>query len=51
MTTGYGNQYVRIWIDFNEITPILWMVLDNYIIAQGLSGDSGIHHIYRNNSE
>jgi len=37
MTTGYGNQYVRIWIDFNDdyAYTVDELVLDNYIIAQG----------------
>jgi len=37
MTTGYGNQYVRIWIDFNDdySYTVDELVLDNYIIAQG----------------
>ena len=37
MTTGYGNQYVKIWIDFNDdytYSPDE-LVLDNYVIASG----------------
>ena len=38
MTTGYGNQYVRIWIDFNDDYSYTMdeLVLDNYILGQGL---------------
>ena len=37
MTTGYGNQYVRIWIDFNDDFSYTMdeLVLDNYVIASG----------------
>ena len=37
MTTGYGNQFVRIWIDFNDdySYTIDELVLDNYEIADG----------------
>ena len=37
MTTGYGSQYVKIWIDFNDDYSYTAdeLVLDNYIIAQG----------------
>ena len=37
MTTGYGNQYVRIWIDFNDDYSYTMdeLVLDNYVIASG----------------
>ena len=37
MTTGYGNQYVRIWIDFNDDYSYTMdeLVLDNYILGQG----------------
>ena len=43
MTTGYGNQYVRAWIDFNDdyIYTADELVLDNYIIGEGLG--SGTH--------
>jgi len=42
MTTGYGNQYVRIWIDFNDDYAYTSdeLVLDNYIIAQGSASGS-----------
>ena len=37
MTTGYGNQHVRIWIDFNDDYnySLDELVLDNYVIASG----------------
>ena len=37
MTTGYGNQYVKIWIDFNDDYSYTMdeLVLDNYVIASG----------------
>ena len=37
MTTGYGNQYVRIWIDLNDDYAYTAdeLVLDNYVIAAG----------------
>jgi hypothetical protein len=37
MTTGYGTQYVRIWIDFNDDYSYTMdeLVLDNYVIADG----------------
>ena len=37
MTTGYGNQYVKIWIDFNDDYSYTAdeLVLDNYVIAPG----------------
>ena len=37
MTTGYGNQYVKIWIDFNDDYSFTMdeLVLDNYVIASG----------------
>jgi hypothetical protein len=43
MTTGYGNQYVRAWIDFNDdyIYTADELVVDNYIIGEGLG--SGTH--------
>ena len=42
MTTGYGTQYVRIWIDFNDdyAYTIDELVLDNYVIADGSPGGS-----------
>ena len=43
MTTGYGNQYVRAWIDFNDDYTYTAdeLVLDNFIIGEGLG--SGTH--------
>ena len=43
METGYGDQYVRVWIDFNDDYSYTAdeIVLDNYIIAEGLG--SGTH--------
>ena len=37
MTTGYGNQYVRIWIDMNDDYNYTLdeLILDNYVIASG----------------
>jgi hypothetical protein len=37
MTTGYGNQFVRIWIDMNDDYnyTINEIILDNYVIAEG----------------
>ena len=34
-TTGYGNQFVRIWIDFNDDFTYSTdeLVVNNYIIA------------------
>jgi len=41
VTTGYGNQYVRVWIDFNDdfVFSLDELVVDNYIISVG--GASG----------
>ena len=43
METGYGDQYVRVWIDFNDDYSYTAdeIVLDNYIIGEGLG--SGTH--------
>ena len=43
METGYGDQYVRAWIDFNDDYTYTSdeIVLDNYIIGEGLG--SGTH--------
>ena len=40
MTTGYGNQYVRIWIDMNDDYNYTAdeIVLDNYILGEGSAG-------------
>lgn len=37
VTTGYGNQYIRVWIDFNDdyIFSLDELVVDNYVIASG----------------
>ena len=41
-TTGYGNQFVRIWIDFNDdyAYTLDELVLDNYEIADGAGSGS-----------
>jgi hypothetical protein len=43
VTTGYGNQYIRVWIDFNDdfIFSLEELVVDNAIIAEDL--DEGTH--------
>jgi len=42
LTTGYGNQFVRIWIDFNDdfAYTLDELVLDNYEIADGSGSGS-----------
>ena len=42
MTTGYGNQFVRIWIDYNDDFTFTLdeLILDNYEIADGQNGGS-----------
>lgn len=37
VTTGYGNQFVRVWIDFNDdyIFSLDELVVDNYVMAVG----------------
>jgi len=37
VTTGYGNQFVRVWIDFNDdyIFSLDELVVDNYVMAAG----------------
>ena len=37
VTTGYGNQYVRVWIDFNDdfVFSLDELVVDNYVIEVG----------------
>ena len=37
VTTGYGNQYVRVWIDFNDdfVFSLDELVVDNYVISVG----------------
>ena len=39
MTTGYGNQYVRIWVDYNDDFNFTLdeLILDNYVIAPMIS--------------
>ena len=42
VTTGYGDQYVTVWIDFNDdysFTPDE-KVVDNYVMAPGQGGGS-----------
>ncbi|MGO3182340.1 MAG: GEVED domain-containing protein [Aequorivita sp.] len=45
LTTGYGDQYVRVWIDFNDdfVFTNDEIVVDNIVIAPGQS--SGIHTV------
>ncbi|WP_026450534.1 GEVED domain-containing protein [Aequorivita capsosiphonis] len=40
LTTGYGNQYVRVWIDFNDdfVFSNDETVVDNIVIAPGQTG-------------
>ena len=42
MTTGYGNQYVRIWIDYNDDFNFTLdeLVLDNFLMGPGLGAGS-----------
>lgn len=37
VTTGYGNQHIRVWIDFNDdfVFTLDEVVVDNYVIAPG----------------
>ena len=37
VTTGYGNQYLSVWIDFNDDLEYTSdeLILENYIIAEG----------------
>jgi len=37
VTTGYGNQYIRVWIDFNDdfIFSLDELVVDNYVLGAG----------------
>ena len=43
VTTGYGNQYIRVWIDFNDdfIFSLDELVVDNYVLGPG--GGSGTY--------
>jgi hypothetical protein len=42
LTTGYGDQFVRIWIDYNDDFNFTLdeLVLDNYEMADGAGGGS-----------
>ena len=42
VTTGYGDQYIKVWIDFNDDLDFSSdeVVVDNYIIAPGQGGGS-----------
>ena len=42
VTTGYGDQYVKVWIDFNNDLDFTSdeVVVDNYVIAPGQQGGS-----------
>ena len=37
MTTGYGNQYVRVWIDLNDdyVFSLDELIVDNYVLGAG----------------
>jgi hypothetical protein len=37
VTTGYGNQYIRVWIDFNDdyTFSLDELVVDNFVMAPG----------------
>ena len=43
MTTGYGNQYVRAWIDYNDDYEFTAdeLVIDNIVLGEGLT--TGTH--------
>ena len=42
VTTGYGNQHIRIWIDYNDdfVFSLDELVVDNYVIAPGAAAGS-----------
>ena len=42
VTTGYGNQYIRVWIDFNDdyTFSLDELVVDNFVIASGSASGS-----------
>jgi len=42
VTTGFGNQYIRVWIDFNDnfLFEADELVVDNVIIAEGQGAGS-----------
>ena len=42
VTTGYGTQYIRVWIDFNDdyTFSLDELVVDNFVIASGSAAGS-----------
>ena len=42
VTTGYGDQYIKVWIDYNDDLDFTEdeVVVNNYVIAPGLAGGS-----------
>ena len=42
ITTGYGDQFIRVWIDFNDdyVFSLNELVVDNFVIAAGSAGGS-----------
>ena len=42
VTTGYGDQYVKVWIDYNDDLDFTSdeVIIDNYVIAPGQAGGS-----------
>jgi hypothetical protein len=42
VTTGYGNQNIRVWIDYNDdfVFSLDELVVDNYVIAPGAAAGS-----------
>ena len=42
VTTGYGDQYIKVWIDYNDDLDFTEdeVVVNNYIIAPGEAGGS-----------
>jgi len=42
VTTGYGSQYVSVWIDYNDDSTFTnnELVVNNYVIANGQTGGS-----------
>ena len=42
VTTGYGDQYVKVWVDFNDDLDFSSdeVVVDNYVIAPGQAAGS-----------
>ncbi|MBI9033137.1 MAG: T9SS type A sorting domain-containing protein [Bacteroidales bacterium] len=47
ITTGYGNQYIRAWIDFNDnfVFDLEELIIDNYVIAEGSSSGTFTENI------